>query len=119
MGQALALLYFPGFTSLFFTLSILWQEGLGHSALQTGLLVLPFAAGSMLTASNSYRFSRRFGRTAVLAGIGAMLAGQALIAVVLRLSGWGRRAVLTEDSRVRAGLRCPKRLRPRPVSCMS
>jgi EmrB/QacA subfamily drug resistance transporter len=87
MGQALALLYFAGFTSLFFTLSILWQEGLGHSALQTGLLVLPFAAGSMLTASNSYRFSRRFGRTAVLAGIGAMLAGQALIAVVLRLSG--------------------------------
>jgi EmrB/QacA subfamily drug resistance transporter len=87
MGQALALLYFAGFTSLFFTLSILWQEGLGHSALQTGLLVLPFAVGSMLTASSSYRFSRRFGRTAVLAGIGAMLAGQALIAVVLRLSG--------------------------------
>ena len=87
MGQALALLYFAGFTSLFFTLSILWQEGLGHSALQTGLLVLPFAAGSMLTASNSYRFSRRFGRTAILAGIGGMLAGQALIALVLRLSG--------------------------------
>jgi MFS family permease len=62
-GQALALLYFAGFTSLFFTLSILWQEGLGHSALQTGLLVVPFAAGSMLTASNSYRFSRRFGRS--------------------------------------------------------
>jgi hypothetical protein len=35
------------------------QEGLGHSALQAGLLVLPFAAGSMLTASNSYRFSGR------------------------------------------------------------
>ena len=87
MGQALALLYFAGFTSLFFTLSILWQEGLGHSALQTGLLVLPFAAGSMLTASNSYRFSRRFGRRAILAGIGGMLAGQALIALVLRLSG--------------------------------
>jgi MFS family permease len=41
----------------------------------------------MLTASNSYRFSRRFGRRAVLAGIGAMLVGQALIAVALRLSG--------------------------------
>ncbi|MGH3171194.1 MAG: hypothetical protein ACRDN0_35670, partial [Trebonia sp.] len=32
MGQLLALLYFGGFTSLFFTLSIMWQEGLGHSA---------------------------------------------------------------------------------------
>ena len=87
MGQALALLYFGGFTSLFFTLSIMWQEGLGHSALQAGLLVLPFAIGSLSTAPNSYRFSRRFGRPAVMAGIGGMLAGQALILLVLRLSG--------------------------------
>jgi EmrB/QacA subfamily drug resistance transporter len=87
MGQALALLYFGGFTSLFFTLSIMWQEGLGHSALQAGLLVLPFAIGSLSTASNSYRFSRRFGRPAVMAGICGMLVGQALILIVLRLSG--------------------------------
>jgi EmrB/QacA subfamily drug resistance transporter len=86
-GQILALLYFAGFTSLFFTLSILWQQGLGRSALQTGLLVLPFACGSLLTASNSYRFSRRFGRTTILAGISAMLAGQALMLLVLALSG--------------------------------
>lgn len=87
MGQALALLYFGGFTSLFFTISILWQEGLGRSALETGLLVLPFALGSLLTASNSFRFSRRFGRRAVFAGICGMLAGQALMLLVLRLSG--------------------------------
>jgi EmrB/QacA subfamily drug resistance transporter len=86
-GQGLALLYFAGFTSLFFTLSIMWQEGLGRSALQTGLLVLPFACGSLLTASSSYRFSRRFGRRAILAGITGMLAGQALILLVLVLSG--------------------------------
>lgn len=86
MGQALALLYFAGFTSLFFTLSIVWQQGLGHSALATGLLVLPFALGSLLTASTSYRFSRRFGRKAVLGGICGMLAGQALMLLVLRLS---------------------------------
>jgi Major Facilitator Superfamily len=86
-GQALALLYFAGFTSLFFTLSILWQEGLGRSALQTGLLLLPFAVGSLLTASNSYRFSGRYGRRAVLAGICGMLAGQGLVLLVLRLSG--------------------------------
>ena len=61
-GQCLALLYFDGFTSLFFTLSILWQEGLGRSALETGLLVLPFALASLTTASNSYKFSDRIGR---------------------------------------------------------
>jgi EmrB/QacA subfamily drug resistance transporter len=86
-GQALALLYFGGFTSLFFTLSILWQEGLGRSALQAGLLVVPFALGSLLSASNSDRFSTRFGRKVIIVGISAMLAGQALVLLVLHLSG--------------------------------
>jgi MFS family permease len=49
--------------------------------------VLPFALGSLLTASNSFRFSRRFGRKAVVAGICGMLAGQALMLLALRLSG--------------------------------
>jgi EmrB/QacA subfamily drug resistance transporter len=86
MGQALALLYFAGFTSLFFTLSILWQQGLGRSALDTGLLVLPFAIASLGTASNSYKFSTRFGRKTVLAGIAAMFAGLALMLLVLHLT---------------------------------
>jgi hypothetical protein len=72
---------------LFFTLSILWQEGLGRSALATGLLVLPFALASLATAANSYKFSNRFGRGTVLAGLAGMLAGQALILLVLHLSG--------------------------------
>ncbi len=87
MGQSLAVLYFAGFTSLFFTLSITWQEGLGRSALSAGLLVLPFAAGALLTASNSFRFSRRLGRLAIQAGIVAMLAGQAAMAAVLLAAG--------------------------------
>jgi EmrB/QacA subfamily drug resistance transporter len=86
MGQALALLYFAGFTSLFFTLSILWQQGLGRSALQTGLLVLPFAVASLGTASNSYKFSTRFGRKTVQGGLAAMFAGLALVLLVLHLS---------------------------------
>jgi len=85
-GQALALLYFAGFTSLFFTLSIPWQQGLGRSALATGLLVLPFAVASLSTASNSYRFSIRFGRKAVQGGLAAMFAGLALMLLVLHLS---------------------------------
>jgi MFS family permease len=87
MGQLLALLYFAGFTSLFFTLSILWQQGLGRSALGTGLLVVPFALASLLTASNSDRFSTRFGRRAIIGGISGMFAGQALLLLVLHLSG--------------------------------
>jgi MFS family permease len=85
-GQILALLYFAGFTSLFFTLSILWQQGLGRSALDTGLLVVPFALGSLLSAAVSDRFSTRFGRKTILAGIGGVLAGQGLMLLALHLS---------------------------------
>jgi EmrB/QacA subfamily drug resistance transporter len=84
MGQLLALLYFAGFTSLFFTLSILWQQGLGRSALATGLLVVPFALGSLLSAANSDRFSTRFGRTVIIAGIVAMLVGLGFVLLALR-----------------------------------
>jgi EmrB/QacA subfamily drug resistance transporter len=84
-GQVLALLYFAGFTSLFFTLSIAWQQGLGRTALATGALVVPFAVCSLVTASISDRFTRRFGSLTVRAGITAMLAGQGLLLLVLHL----------------------------------
>lgn len=57
MGQALALLYFAGFTSLFFTLSILWQDGLGQGdspdfwAL-TGPLLLAGLGNGLVIAPN-------------------------------------------------------------------
>ncbi|MCZ4274258.1 hypothetical protein, partial [Maritalea porphyrae] len=40
-GTILALVYFASFTSIFFTLSLLWQSGLGNSALSTGAVMLP------------------------------------------------------------------------------
>ena len=36
---------------MFFTLSILWQEGLGHGALITGLVIAPFSLGSLIAAA--------------------------------------------------------------------
>ena len=53
----------------------------------TGLLVLPFALASMVTASASGWFSNRFGRMAVQAGITAMFAGLALVLLALHLGG--------------------------------
>jgi MFS family permease len=55
---------------------------MGRSALDTGLLVVPFALGSLLGAANRARFSARFGRNAILAGAGVMFAGQALVLLV-------------------------------------
>ena len=47
------LVYFAAFTSIFFTIALLWQAGLGHTALQSGLVAMPFAVGSIIGASQS------------------------------------------------------------------
>lgn len=70
-GIGLALVYFAAFTSIFFVISILWQTGLGHTALDAGLVLLPFAIGSIAASLASDRLARSLGRT-VLA-LGALL----------------------------------------------
>ncbi len=47
-GTILALVYFAAFTSIFFTISLLWQAGLGHTALESGVVGVPFAIGSII-----------------------------------------------------------------------
>jgi EmrB/QacA subfamily drug resistance transporter len=79
-GAVFAIIYFAGFTSVFFTLSILWQIGLGRSALASGLVTTPFALGSLIGAANSARLSARLGRMILVTGcllVGAGLAGTA------------------------------------------
>jgi EmrB/QacA subfamily drug resistance transporter len=79
-GAVFAIVYFAGFTSVFFTLSILWQVGLGHGALDSGLVMMPFALGSLVGAANSARLSARLGRMVLVTGclmVGAGLAGTA------------------------------------------
>jgi MFS family permease len=92
-GVIFAVVYFAGFTSVFFTLSILWQEGLGHSALITGLLIAPFSFGSLLTAANSDKLSARLGRNVLVLGCALVLAGLGAAALTLYLTapltnGW-------------------------------
>ncbi|MCC6495353.1 MAG: MFS transporter, partial [Propionibacteriaceae bacterium] len=62
-GVVLAMVYFAAFTGIFFTISILWQAGLGHTALESGLVSIPFAIGSIGGSSQSYRLAHRLGRT--------------------------------------------------------
>ncbi|MGW6130880.1 MFS transporter [Cellulomonas sp. NPDC055163] len=83
-GAILALVFFAGFTSIFFTISILWQAGLGHSALASGLVSIPFAAGTVVGASQSDRLAARLGRTVLVIGAGLLAVGLiALYAVLL------------------------------------
>ncbi|MFO7689758.1 MAG: DHA2 family efflux MFS transporter permease subunit [Cryobacterium sp.] len=74
-GVILALVYFAAFTSIFFTISILWQSGLGHTALESGLVSIPFAIGSIIAASQSDRLTRRLGRNVLVLGVGLVTVG--------------------------------------------
>ena len=65
-GTTLALIYFAGFTGIFFVLTLFFQTGLGYSALLAGLAVTPFAAGSAVTAAVGGRFVTRTGRVMVV-----------------------------------------------------
>lgn len=67
-GVILALVYFAAFTSIFFTISLLWQSGLRHSALASGAVTIPFAIGSIIGSSQSNRLSSRLGRTVLIVG---------------------------------------------------
>jgi EmrB/QacA subfamily drug resistance transporter len=81
---ALALVFFGMMGALFF-LSFYLQSVRGYSALQAGLLSLPFAAGQMLMAPRSAALVRRFGTKAVVATgllvIAAALAGYQMLGI--------------------------------------
>ena len=92
-GAVFAVVFFAGFTSVLFTLSILWQIGLGRSALASGLVTMPFALGSLAGAANSARLSARLGRMVLVTGCLLVSAGLAGTAGLLYLTaphpgGW-------------------------------
>lgn len=62
LGCLLILLYFAGFTSIFFITTLYLQSGLHYTALQAGLAITPFALGSAVAASPGGRLVGRFGR---------------------------------------------------------
>jgi EmrB/QacA subfamily drug resistance transporter len=84
-GTFLALVYFAAFVSIFFSISLLWQSGLGHTALESGLVSIPFAIGSIVGASQSTRLAARIGRTVLVLGAGLVALGLIGVWLVLLL----------------------------------
>lgn len=82
-GTILALVYFAAFTSIFFSISILWQAGLGHTALESGFVSIPFAIGSIVGASQSGRLAPLLGRRVLVIGVGMLTVGLAAVWIVL------------------------------------
>ncbi len=82
-GVILAMVYFAAFTSIFFTISILWQSGLGNSALESGLVSIPFAIGSIVGSSQSNRLPNPLGRTVLVIGTALVSVGLIWLWLVL------------------------------------
>jgi EmrB/QacA subfamily drug resistance transporter len=82
-GTILALVYFAAFTSIFFVISLLWQSGLGHTALESGLVSIPFAIGSIIGSSQSNRLTARLGRNVLVVGVGLLAVGLVAVFVLL------------------------------------
>ncbi len=82
-GVVLALVYFAAFTSIFFTISLLWQAGLGHTALESGVVSIPFAIASIVGSALSNTLSQRLGRTVLILGTALVTIGLAWVWIVL------------------------------------
>lgn len=83
VGVLSSLFGFAGFTSVFLMLALLWQDALGHSALAAGLLVAPFALGTVVGAMHTRALTQRFGSRVVTAGLTLVTVGIVVTAVLL------------------------------------
>ncbi|MBR7742882.1 MFS transporter [Phycicoccus sp. BSK3Z-2] len=81
-GIVIGSLYFTGFTGIFLVLSVYFQDGLGYSPLQAGLLLTPFAVGSAVASPLAGRLVSRVGRPLTVGSLVVMMAGLVALAVV-------------------------------------
>ncbi|WP_086821005.1 MFS transporter [Allokutzneria sp. NRRL B-24872] len=84
-GAAIGAAYFCGFTGVFVVLSMFFQTGQGYTALESGLVVTPFALASALAAGLAGRAVARFGRRMTILGL-CLVAGGFTVAGVLALT---------------------------------
>lgn len=84
-GVTVGLLYFAGFTSIFFVLTLFLQLGLGYTPLEAGLTQTPFAVGGTLSAPLAGRVVHRLGRALVVAGLVVTIVGLAATWVLVEV----------------------------------
>ncbi|MDT0533355.1 MFS transporter [Micromonospora sp. DSM 115977] len=89
LGSLIALVYFGGFTAIFFIFTLYLQNGLGYSALVAGLAITPFALGSAAASALGGRIVNRFGRPLVAVGLLTVVVGLVAVVVVLDLAPRG------------------------------
>ncbi|MFC8849088.1 MULTISPECIES: MFS transporter [unclassified Micromonospora] len=95
LGSLIALVYFGGFTAIFFVLTLYLQNGLGYHPLVAGLAITPFALGSAAASAIGGRIVDRYGRPLVAVGLLVVLLGLGAVVFVLRGDPQGSVPLLT------------------------
>jgi len=107
-GLGVALLYFAAFTGTPLVLSLFLQEGLGFSALQSGLTASSFAVGAAVSAPIGGRLLGRYGGRVLVGALGLFVAGVSAAATLATLFAGtipdGRLALLLTGPLLVAGL---------------
>ncbi|MFG1991961.1 MFS transporter [Actinoplanes sp. NPDC048988] len=86
-GLAASVLFFGALASFFLVLSIYLQSETGRSAWQTGLVLLPYAIGSMLTSGAGVALAAKAGRALLVTGSLTLAASQGLLWLLVRDGG--------------------------------
>lgn len=86
-GALLALVYFSGFTAVFFVLALFLQDGAGYSPLEAGAAITPFALGSAVASAVGGRLVARRGRGVVAVGLVLVLLGIVAMDLAVALVG--------------------------------
>ncbi|MGR6920077.1 MFS transporter [[Actinomadura] parvosata] len=79
VGLTVSVLFFGGIGPSFLTLSVYLQNGTGRSAWETGLVILPYALGSIVTSGLGVALAARAGRALLVAGSLTIAASQLLL----------------------------------------
>jgi MFS family permease len=89
----IAAVYFAGFSGIWLTFALFFQDGLGFSPLESGLAVAPFSIGSAVSSLIAGRLVERWGRRVTVFGLVTVAVGLAAVAVVVPLVPTDRLAV--------------------------
>ncbi|WP_089325196.1 MFS transporter [Actinomadura meyerae] len=79
VGLCASLLFFGGIGAFFLTLSVYLQDGTGRTAWEAGLVILPYALGSIVTSGLGVALAAKAGRTLLVGGSLTVAASQLIL----------------------------------------
>lgn len=103
-GALLGATYFCGFAGVWLVFAIFFQQGLGYSALASGLSVTPFAVGSACSAAVAGRMVARWGRWLSVIGLSLVVIGLSIVALLAWLAPSQHFGVVTVAPLLVAGI---------------